>query len=173
MKSRLSDVPPRCIISNTATLCVNSTVFSNCESTCDLQIFQLQFMIEKSGPDVLTPSTTFYDLSVTQSLPQGRNARAEPTHMKLSGTDGLSDPLFASSLKFSPFSQTFALQQSASAWRRKERPHSQISQRRLGSKRTFYQSLTKTSKLSSYIIKHSLKDNLCRTDTCQSHITLE
>ena len=48
------------------------------------QIFQLQFIIEKLRPDVLTLSKTFYDLNVAQSLLKGRNASISPA-----GSEGL------------------------------------------------------------------------------------
>ena len=51
-------------------------------------MFQLQFMIEKPRPDLLTLTTTFYDASVSRNLFSKAEMRA-PTHMRLLGTDGL------------------------------------------------------------------------------------
>ena len=49
------------------------------------QMFQLQFMIEKPRPDLLTLSTTFYDVSVLCNL----FSKAEMRQFGASGTDGL------------------------------------------------------------------------------------
>ena len=49
------------------------------------QMFQLQFMIEKPKPDVLTLSTAFYDLSVSRNL----FAKVEMPQFSASGTEGL------------------------------------------------------------------------------------
>ena len=60
-----------------------------------LQVFQLQFMIEKPRPDLLTPFITFYDVSVLCNLFSKGNVligpKREPRHMRLSGTDGLNE----------------------------------------------------------------------------------
>ena len=42
-------------------------IFLNCARACDL-MFQLQIIIEKRTADLLTPSTTFYDVSVACNL---------------------------------------------------------------------------------------------------------
>ena len=49
------------------------------------QIFQLQFMIEKPRPDLLTLSTTFYDFSVSRNL----FSKAKISQFGASGTERL------------------------------------------------------------------------------------
>ena len=50
-----------------------------------LQMFSLQYMIETSRPDLLTLSTTFYDLSLSHNL----FSKAEVRQFGASGTEGL------------------------------------------------------------------------------------
>ena len=50
------------------------------------QLFQLKFMIEKSRPDLLTLTKTFYDASVSRNL---FSKAYESIIMRLLGTDGL------------------------------------------------------------------------------------
>ena len=52
-----------------------------------LQMFQLQFIIEKLRPDLLTLFTTFYDLSVSRDL----FSKAEIRQFGESGTEGLTN----------------------------------------------------------------------------------
>ena len=49
-------------------------------------MFHLHFMIEKLLPDVLTLSTTLYDLSVSRNL----SYKAKIRQFGVSGTEGLS-----------------------------------------------------------------------------------
>ena len=60
-------------------------IFSNCESTCVLTEVPASFMIEKPRLDLLTLSTTLYDLSVARNL----FLKAERRQFGASGTDGL------------------------------------------------------------------------------------
>ena len=53
-------------------------------------MFQLEFMIEKPRPDLLTLSTTFYDGSVSRNL----FLKSEMRQFGASGTEGLMHNLF-------------------------------------------------------------------------------
>ena len=63
-------------------ICENhGTIFLYCERTFDLVDVPLHCMIVKPWPDVLTLSTTFYDLSVSRNL-------FSKTEMRQSGASG-------------------------------------------------------------------------------------
>ena len=71
-------------------------IFLNCESTCDLADVPASIYDRKTAA---RPFDTIHDilrcLSLAQSLLKGRNApiwrKRAPTHMTLSGTDGLTE----------------------------------------------------------------------------------
>ena len=60
--------------------------FLICESTCDLTDVPASMYDRKPRPDLLTVSTTFYDLSVSRN----RFSKAEMRQFGASGTEGLS-----------------------------------------------------------------------------------
>ena len=63
---------------------IMSQTFSNCESTCDLTDIRASIYDRKTRPDLLTLSTTFYDLSVPRNLFSNVKIR----QLGASGTEG-------------------------------------------------------------------------------------